>query len=99
MADGTIEMLEQIRDTISAMHEELSERMERMVSRLDATNKGLERLEAGLNGTDERLDRVERGLSELGAVIRHVAHNQAEHLRLHSARIDVLEAVENRPEQ
>jgi cob(I)alamin adenosyltransferase len=86
--DVTVEILKQIRDGITSMHGDFSERLDHLRSdfneRLDSTNGRLE-------GTNQRLDRVEQGLLDLGQFMRQIALDQTRHERFHTHHVDILE--------
>jgi hypothetical protein len=87
--DLTVEILREIRDGITALRTEVSERIEGLrvefAERLDQNTQRLD-----LN--NQRLERVEHGLNDLGKFMRQIALDQAKHERFHTHHVDLLEA-------
>jgi hypothetical protein len=79
--DITVEILREIRDGITSMHVDFTERLDGL--RVDFNQR--------LDGTNQRLERVEQGLLDLGHFMRQIALDQAKHERFHTQHVDLLE--------
>lgn len=84
MADLTVEILKEIRDSIRSLQSDFNQRLDQTNERLDQTNQRLDQ-------NNQRLERVEHGLNDLGKFMRQIALDQAEHERFHSNHVTILE--------